>query len=57
MSKWGKLFSLWRSYPAVERCWLQSYDVKATNKKDTPHPWAQSVAGVKTENQKGGIQE
>ena len=56
LSKWGKLVSLGSSYPAVERGWLQSYDLKATNKKDTPRTWADSGAGAITEKQEGGIQ-
>ena len=31
LRKWGKLVSLGSSYPALERGWLQSYDMKATN--------------------------
>ena len=56
LSKWRKLISLGSSYPAVERGWLQSYDLKATNKKDTPRTWADSGAGAITEKQEGGIQ-
>ena len=56
LSKWGKLISLGSSYPAVERGWLQSYDLKATNKNDTPCNWAHSGTGAMTENQEGGIQ-
>ena len=56
LSKCGKLISLGSSYSAVERGWLQSYDLKATNKKDTPSTWAHSGAGAIRENQEGGIQ-
>ena len=38
MSKWGKLVSLGSSYPAVERGWLQSYDLKTTKKKKKRYP-------------------
>ena len=56
LRKWGELVLLGSSYPAVERGWLQSYDLKATNKNDIPCTWSHSGAGAIKENQKGGIQ-
>ena len=57
LSKWGKLVFLGSSNSAVERGWLQSKDLKATNKKDTPCTSAHSGTEAITQNQESGIQE